>query len=322
MRVKTLFKVFVIAPALTALAVMILERLMLRKIDSVQKPPNWETPRWPKGHTSTVQTDDGAELVVEISGALSGPVIVLVHGLSADHHCFGPIAKGLIEEGCCVVGVNQRGHGGSTVGSAGFGPERQGLDLGEVLHAMNLQDVHLVGHSMGGIAAMSLLTMGPSSAGKRVASLTLLSTLADTSGKIRQFFLGLSNQAWYQRLIDHPVHGPALARFALFGRTPSLQMVNDALELGQRCPTPHRIDASLGLIQFDIRGLLTLIDLPTTVVCGVNDLLTTHSENQRIADLIPSAEMVTVTHAGHMFIWESPNQITEAILQNVDKVTS
>ena len=63
MRLKTLFKVFVIAPALTALAVMILERLTLRKIDSVQKPPNWETPRWPKGHASTVQTDDGLSLI-------------------------------------------------------------------------------------------------------------------------------------------------------------------------------------------------------------------------------------------------------------------
>ena len=68
--------------------------------------------------------------------------------------------------------------------------------------------------------------------------------------------------------------------------------------------------------------LLPLIDLPTTVVCGVNDLLTTHSENQRIAELIPSAEIVTVAQAGHMFIWESPNEITEAILRNVDTVTS
>ena len=321
MRLKTAFKFLVIAPVLTALGVMILERLTLRKIDSTQKPPNWLTPRWPKGTITTVSTDDGAELVVEVSGSLSGPVIVLVHGLSADHHCFGPIAQALIDQDCCVVGVNQRGHGGSTVGSAGFGPERQGLDLGEVLHALDLQDVHLVGHSMGGIAAMSLLTMGPSSAGKRVISLTLLSTLADTSGNTRQFFLGLSNRDWYQRLIDHPVHGPALARVALFGRTPSRQMVNDALELGQRCPTPHRIDASLGLLQYDIRGLLPLIDLPTTVICGVNDLLTTHSENKRIADLIPSAEMISVTQAGHMFIWESPEQITEAILQNVHTVT-
>ena len=321
MRLKTAFKFLVIAPVLAALGVMILERLTLRKIDSTQKPPNWLTPRWPKGTITTVSTDDGAELVVEVSGSPSGPVIVLVHGLSADHHCFGPIAQALIDQDCCVVGVNQRGHGGSTVGSDGFGPERQGLDLGEVLHALDLQDVHLVGHSMGGIAAMSLLTTGPSSAGKRVISLTLLSTLADTSGNTRQFFLGLSNRDWYQRLIDHPVHGPALARFALFGRTPSRQMVNDALELGQRCPTPHRIDASLGLLQYDIRGLLPLIDSPTTVVCGVNDLLTTHSENKRVADLIPSAEMISVTQAGHMFIWENPEQITEAILQNVHTVT-
>ena len=297
--------------------VLILERLTLRKIDSTEKPSNWGTPRWPKGHNTKVTTDDGAELAVEISGTLSGPVIVLVHGLSADHHSLGPIADRLTDQGCCVVGVNQRGHGGSTVGSAGFGPERQGLDLGEVLHALNLENVHLVGHSMGGIAAMSLLTMGPSSAGKRVTSLTLLSTLADTAGNMRELFLGLSGRGWYQNLVDHPVHGPALARLALFGQTPSRQMLDDAMDLGRRCPTPHRIDASLGLLGYDIRGLLPLIDCPTTVICGTDDFLTTHSENQRIADLIPSAQMISVSGAGHMFVWEEPDQIVEAILLNI-----
>ncbi len=317
MRLKTAFKFLVVAPVLAALAVMIWERLTLRKIDATQKPSNWESPRWPKGHSTKVSTDDGAEIVVEISGNISGPVVVLVHGLSADHHSFGPIAEILVEQGCCVVGVNQRGHGGSTVGSAGFGPERQGLDLGEVLHALDLQNVHLVGHSMGGIAAMSLLTMGPSSAGKRVASLTLLATLADTAGNMREFFLGLSDRSWYQNLIDHPVHGPAIARLALFGQIPSRQMLDDALELGQRCPTPHRIDASLGLLGYDIRGLLPLIDCPTTVICGTDDLMTTHVENQQIAELIPSAQMVSISGAGHMFIWEEPDRITETIIQNI-----
>ena len=317
MRLKSVLKFFILLPVLTAIGVLIWERLTLRKIDSTQNPSNWGTPRWPKGQSTKVITDDGAELVVEISGTLSGPVAVLVHGLSADHHSLGPIAERLVNEGCCVIGVNQRGHGGSSVGSAGFGPERQGLDLGEVLHTLNLQNVHLVGHSMGGIAAMSLLTMGPSSAGKRVTTLTLLSTLADTAGGIRELFLGLSDRSWYQNLIDHPVHGPALARISLFGRTPSRQMVDDAIELGKRCPTPYRIDAALGLLGFDIRGLLPLIDCQTTVICGTEDLLTTYSENQRIAELIPSAEMVSISGAGHMFVWEEPDCIAHAILQNI-----
>ncbi|MDG1846004.1 MAG: alpha/beta hydrolase [Acidimicrobiales bacterium] len=314
MRIKSLVKFLFFLPLLTAIGVLIWERLTLRKIDATQKPADWGPARWPKGHSSTVTTDDGAELVVEISGNPDGPIFVLVHGLSADHHSLGPIADRLISQEYCVVGVNQRGHGGSTVGSGGFGPERQGVDLGEVLHALNLEDVHLIGHSMGGVASMSLLTMGPASASRRVTSMTLLSTLADTSGPLRKLSLQLMERGWYQNLFDHPIHGPAFARMFLFGQTPSRLMLDDAMELMQRCPTPHRVDASLGFIGYDIWGLLPLIDCPTTVICGTDDLLTTHSENKRISDSIPTAQMVSIAGAGHMFIWEQPDKIVDAII--------
>ena len=58
-------------------------------------------------------------------------VVVLVHGLTSNHHDWGPVAVRLVATGHRVIGLNQRGHGGSTVGTDGFGPARQGRDVGQ-----------------------------------------------------------------------------------------------------------------------------------------------------------------------------------------------
>lgn len=262
-----------------------------------------------------VPTDDGAELMVAIAGPGDGPPVVLVHGLTSNHHDWGPVAERLIAAGHRVIGVNQRGHGGSTIGSDGFGPARQGTDLGQVLDALDLRDITLVGHSMGGIAALSLMILAPDSGTSRVRSLVLVATLASTTGIDRRNGLKVAGRD--NRVItDHPIHGRVFAR-ALFGASPSAAMVDDALASAARCPDAARIGASTGLIGYDVRDGLRAISTPTTVVCGTRDLLTPLSENRRIAAAIPGAELVVVPGAGHLLIWEEPEIVASAISDRV-----
>lgn len=298
-----------------AIAAALGERRVIRRLERSPAPDGWVTPRFPDGAEVMVPTDDGAELVVGLAGPADGPPVVLVHGLTSNHHDWGPIAQLLVAAGHRVIGVNQRGHGGSTIGSDGFGPERQGTDLGQVLDALDLRDVTLVGHSMGGIAALSLMILAPDSGAARVRSLVLVATLASTTGVDRRNGLKVAGRD--NRVItDHPVHGRVFAR-ALFGAAPSAAMVDDALASAARCPDPARIGASTGLIGYDVRSGLGSIAVPTTVVCGTRDRLTPLSENRRIAAAIPAAELVVVPDAGHLLIWEEPDIVASAISDRV-----
>lgn len=287
------------------------ERALLRRMEATQPPAGWESPRWPGGRRLMVPTDDGAELVVEITGDASAPTIVLVHGLSGDHESWGPVATALAGQGHRVIGVNQRGHGGSTVGQHGFGDRRLGTDLGQVLGALDLEDVVVAGHSMGGLAAMALMTLTPQAGAGRVGALALVATLADAVRADRAWSLELGGADWYRRLGEHPVHAPVLAR-GVFGRTPSRVMVDDILEVAQRCPTEISVAASRGMLGYDIRHHLPTISVPTTVVCGTRDLLTSHAENVAIAEAIPDADFISVPDAGHMVIWEQPDVVVSA----------
>jgi pimeloyl-ACP methyl ester carboxylesterase len=227
----------------------------------------------------------------------------------------GPVAQRLVATGHRVIAINQRGHGGSTVGRDGFGPQRQGADLGQVLDALDLRDVTLAGHSMGGIAALSLMILAPESGAQRVGALVLVATLASTTGVDRRNGLKVAGRD--NRVItEHPIHGRVFAR-AVFGASPCAAMVDDALASAARCPDAARIGASTGLMGYDVRGGLSDISIPTTVVCGTRDRLTPLSENRRIAAAIPDAELVVVPDAGHLLIWEEPEIVASAISDRV-----
>jgi pimeloyl-ACP methyl ester carboxylesterase len=288
------------------------EALTLRSTNRTAAPAGWHSPRWPAGATFLVPTDDGAELTVEVSGPDDAPGVVLVHGLSGTHHAMGLVAEGLRAAGCRVIGIDQRGHGGSTVGSDGFGPLRQGTDIGQVLTALDVHDVVLLGHSMGAFSALALVGARPHVGADRVGAVVAVSALADATAASRRRALLLPVDGLYGTMSHHPVHGPAFARL-LFGRTPPRAFVDDILALAASVPDASREGASVAMAGVDLRGSLPFVTCPTTVVCGTRDVLTPEAENRRIAAAIPGATFRSVAHAGHMVIWEDPAAIVDAV---------
>ena len=296
------------APAATAIA----ERRMLRAMNAIDEPPGWTQPRFPTEAEIMVPTDDGAELVVSLAGPETEPPVVLVHGLTSSHHDWGPVATLLVEAGHRVIAINLRGHGGSTVGVDGFGPDRLGLDLGQALQALELNNVTLVGHSLGGAATLSLLLGDAARGADRVGHAVLVATLADSASVERRAVLRLGDTAQYQALANHPVHAPAAARLA-FGVLPSRVLVDHALASNRSCPLATRTGAAQGLLGYDIRDQLGAIECPCVVICGTRDLFTPLRENRAIANSIPGAELIAVSGAGHLVIWEEPATVADTI---------
>jgi pimeloyl-ACP methyl ester carboxylesterase len=91
-----------------------------------------------------------------------------------------------------VLALDQRGHGRSRAGSAGYGLDPLADDLADVLRSLDLRDVVLVGHSMGGMTIMRFARRHADLLSERVAGLALVSTSADpvlglgTAGSLRR----------------------------------------------------------------------------------------------------------------------------------------
>ncbi|MDR7367256.1 alpha/beta hydrolase [Acidovorax delafieldii] len=72
--------------------------------------------------------------------------------------------------------------------------------------------------------------------------------------------------------------------------------------------------------RFDTRDLLRHLHVPALVVCGCEDQVTPISLSHEMASLLPDAELVAVSDAGHMSILEQPAMVVAALLRWLGRV--
>jgi esterase len=86
--------------------------------------------------------------------ASSGPVVYLLHGLTAKCQDWERIPESLAREGFHVFSFDMRGHGQSDKPDSGYSPEDHAKDLEVCANALGHDRFHLVGHSTGGRNAL------------------------------------------------------------------------------------------------------------------------------------------------------------------------
>ena len=105
---------------------------------------------------------DGVRLAVRDSGGEGKPV-VLLHGLGFGQRSWDRVAPRLSTR-LRVVTYDQRGHGASDI-SDDYSLAALDADLATVLNELNLEDVVLVGHSLGAVIAVQYAASHPGCAG-------------------------------------------------------------------------------------------------------------------------------------------------------------
>jgi pimeloyl-ACP methyl ester carboxylesterase len=98
--------------------------------------------------TQFVLSTDGTRIAYELIGA-GRPALVLVHGWSCDRTYWNAQLESLSRD-FTVVTVDLAGHGESECGREAWSIAAFGYDVALVVALNGLEDVVLVGHSMGG----------------------------------------------------------------------------------------------------------------------------------------------------------------------------
>ena len=124
----------------------------------------------PTGHTRRITTGDGLTLAVHGwdgsgAGAQAHPVL-LHHGFSSSTSVEWPrsgLLDALLATGRRVVAVDARGHGASDKphDAARYGEARMAADVIDVLDALDLAQVDLVGYSMGSVVSLLVASTHP-----------------------------------------------------------------------------------------------------------------------------------------------------------------
>ena len=258
-----------------------------------------------------VEVDDGGRIEVFESG--HGPAIVLLHGMGLSADIWArqfPALSGRHR----VVAWNQRGCGGSTAGSGGYGLARLVDDLLAVLEALDVHDAVLVGHSVAGMVAVEAAVTRSEALSARVTGLVLASTTGGTvpaigSSKVKDALFGTvlaAEERW------HPsTRMPGMTRMGAWfsfgrgnGEPDELALVRRATESADPAAGPEQMRL---MMTYDARGRYDAIGLPVRVAAGTWDSFLPAKHAELLADSIPGAVLVPFPKSGHMLMLEQPD---------------
>ena len=242
--------------------------------------------------------------------------MVFAHGYTATLGDWNIVWDELVARGHRVIAFDQRGHGRSTLGSAGIGSEPMAADYAAVLEHFDVRDGVLVGHSMGGFVAIRAVLDHPDLA-QRLRGLVLFATLAgrifDGAQQNRLPML-LWEIGVTQRMVRTRTGGVLFGAFYC-GKRPSPAMISVFRESivqhlddhGPLLPIMHAIARE------DRYPRLAEITVPTVVMVGSADRATSPSHSRRLAAGVPGARLVTVPDAGHLLNWEGSDALVEVV---------
>lgn len=274
----------------------------------------------------SVMTDDGVWLAVHDCGPQTAPrAVVFLHGFCLNDACWaGHIAYLSRRYGASVrvISYDHRGHGRS--GSAPMSTyriERLAEDLAQVLVTAQVRgQVTLVGHSMGGMAALAYL--GRRDRPVEPRGLVLVATAA---GKLTERGLGrllaTPVTAALPRLVEHTpdrVVGAMKGRVcATVGRwrygARSATLAALAVTALTTTPVPTAVGFLPSLRAFDQYAALAGIRARTVVVSGGMDPLIPPVHARDLAAGIQGAKHVHLPQAGHMLPQQAPHVVNAAI---------
>jgi len=257
--------------------------------------------------TSTVNIGN-AELLVHVEG--DGPPLLLVHGFPLDHTMWER-QIGAFRESHRVIAPDLRGFGGSSVTEGVVTMADFADDLATLLDRIGVTEpVCFCGLSMGGYIGwdfvrrhrerMNALIVCDSRAGgdsnetRQTRRLTAERVLAEGSGFLAE---SLSNKL-----------------FAPVTRSENPQLIAGLRDVITRTSPAAIAAASLGMAQReDATSLLPQIDVPTLLVVGEHDVISTANEMREMAEAIPGSQLAVIDRAGHMAPLEQPEAVNSAM---------
>lgn len=293
-----------------------------------------------RGTPHQVRTDDDLGLYAEVDEVApytgkaeppAGVTIVYSHGYCLNLDCWH-FQRQAFRGKYRQVFYDQRSHGRSDRSEHGNASiEQLGHDLRAVVEQLAPEGpVVLVGHSMGGMSIMSLADEHPDLF-ERVVGVALVAT---TAGDLHPHKI-------LSRLIPNSI-GDLLAPRLVAGLAKAPELVDsartgsnigfvaaDLLAFGQDVPpeyvdfldemlagTPFHVIAEFfpGFHTLDLYAAVrALAEVPTVVIGGRRDRITSIEHSHKLVALLPSARFVELATAGHMVILEAADKVNTEI---------
>ncbi len=237
-------------------------------------------------------------------GDASKPAIIFSNSLGTNYQMWQPQIN-FFKKNYFIVCYDTRGHGASTAPQGPYSIEQLGTDVVNLLDHLNIQKASFCGISMGGLTGQWLAIHHPERFNHVI--------VCNTAAKIGQ------EQAWNDRaqLVREqglkPIAETAASRWFTepFIRSNTAIVESLSNDLGAGSPEGYA-SCCEALAKADVREQLKNITVPTLVVAGQKDPVTTVADAQYIINNVRSSSLFEI-NASHISNIEQPKAFNQAV---------
>ena len=253
---------------------------------------------------STITTRDGVELYYKDWG--HGPVIVLCHGWPLSSDSWESQMFFLANNGFRVIAHDRRGHGRSSQPWDGNDMDHYADDLAQLIEALDLKNIFLVGFSTGGGEVARYIGRHGT---KRVAKIGLISAVpplmlktADNPGGLPRSVFDASRKGIEEdrsQFFLDVASGPFFG-YNRPGAKPSQGAIQSWWMQGMMGGYKNTYDSIKAFSETDFRGDLKKFDKPTLIIHGDDDQVVPIDVGGRAsAAILKHAKLITYAGAPH-----------------------
>ncbi|MFX0008152.1 MAG: alpha/beta fold hydrolase [Promethearchaeota archaeon] len=251
----------------------------------------------------TFNVEKDIEIYYEISGNTNGPKMVLIHGLFLNSDTW-KFQLPKFEPEFNILRFDLRGHGRTTKPKKRFTIRNYVDDMFALLQHLDwTNELYLVGHSLGGMIALVYGLENPSHVKKMLVadSFCFISQEAITdvlgrinSSKLEKFALGIS----------------------IRGLTPYKEEIAQyvANMVTEHMTKKNCLQATAASAGFNICENLKNLKIPVLVLVGKKDITTPVWASEMIHEWLPQSELVIIPEAGHLTIFDHPEELNNYVL--------
>jgi pimeloyl-ACP methyl ester carboxylesterase len=272
--------------------------------------------------TITVGTQNSTDIELHYEDQGEGQPVVLIHGYPLDGNSWEKQTAVLLESGYRVITYDRRGFGQSSKAAAGYDYDTFAADLNTLLSELDLNDVILVGFSMGtGEIARYIKTYGAGRVTKMafLASLEpfVLRTQDNPEGVPQENFDGIvaaakaDRYSWFTGFYEN---------FYNLDQNLGTRISDEVVRASWNTAVGSAPVAAYAVVpswledfREDVQAVKDAAK-PTLILHGTEDrILPIDVTGRRFSALVPDAQYVEIDGAPHGLLWTHADEVNTAL---------
>lgn len=266
-----------------------------------------------------IEVERDVRVYVEDIDPGGGRPVLFLHGWPANHNMFEYQYDQLPKYGFRCIGMDLRGFGKSDRPWKGYGYDRMADDVRVVIDVLQLNNVILVGFSVGGAISIRYMARHRQYG---ISKLALLAAAAPVFTKRPDYPYGFTkeevNALIHQTETDRPLMLSDFGKM-FFASAISPEFRNWFQTLGLEASGYGTTMTAISLRDEDLRNDIPQITVPTGIFHGVLDKVVPIQSATLIHQMIPHSEMHRFEHSGHGVFYDELEKFNYIFYQFLTK---